>query len=160
MKRNEVEFVDALRKIGFSNSICESINDIRKAIFEGEDGSDNSDLSKDESTKFNRVGEFHDGYARVEDRGVYNFVDESGTILFRGGWLDKAFDFSDGYAAVAQKYNGRINWNWLGKNGKLLFPYKNFDWAGNFEGGYAQAKLDGKDKWVDKEGNIYDSDPR
>ena len=30
----EREFVEALRKIGFSGPICESINEIRKAVFE------------------------------------------------------------------------------------------------------------------------------
>ncbi len=34
MKKSELEFVEALRKIGFSAPICESINGIRKAVFE------------------------------------------------------------------------------------------------------------------------------
>lgn len=34
----EREFVEALRKIGFSGPICESINEIRKAVFEESEG--------------------------------------------------------------------------------------------------------------------------
>ncbi len=37
MNKNEVEFLNALRKSGFSRSLCESVNDIRKAVFESED---------------------------------------------------------------------------------------------------------------------------
>lgn len=37
MQNREVEFVRSLRKAGLSSSLCESINDIRKAVFESEE---------------------------------------------------------------------------------------------------------------------------
>jgi hypothetical protein len=36
MKKNEEEFIKALVETGLSSSLCESINDIRKAVFESE----------------------------------------------------------------------------------------------------------------------------
>lgn len=33
--QREREFIDALRRVGFSRSVCESINEVRKAVFEG-----------------------------------------------------------------------------------------------------------------------------
>ena len=37
MKKSEVEFLNALRKVGLSRSLCESVNGIRKAVFEAEE---------------------------------------------------------------------------------------------------------------------------
>jgi hypothetical protein len=37
MKKNEIEFMRALREAGFSSSLCESINEIRSVIFESEE---------------------------------------------------------------------------------------------------------------------------
>jgi hypothetical protein len=37
MTNDEIEFLNALKRVGFSRSICESICEIRKAIFEGEE---------------------------------------------------------------------------------------------------------------------------
>ena len=36
-QKHEIEFLEALKEIGISRSLCESINDIRRAIFEGEE---------------------------------------------------------------------------------------------------------------------------
>ena len=47
MKKNEVEFLNALKKVGFSGSLCESISDIRKAIFENDDKSDKATIPPD-----------------------------------------------------------------------------------------------------------------
>ena len=60
MKKSEVEFVDALRKVGLSRSLCESVNDIRKVIFEPEEepveqtGDKKYELT-DEMTKLEKV---------------------------------------------------------------------------------------------------------
>ena len=34
MNRSEIEFLNALRKVGLSASLCESVNEIRRAVFE------------------------------------------------------------------------------------------------------------------------------
>jgi hypothetical protein len=39
MKKSEEKFLEALEKVGLSRSLCESINDIRKAVFENEEES-------------------------------------------------------------------------------------------------------------------------
>lgn len=39
MKKSEEKFLEALEKVGLSRSLCESINDIRKAVFESEEES-------------------------------------------------------------------------------------------------------------------------
>ena len=37
MKKNEIDFMRALREVGFPSSLCESINEIRSVIFESEE---------------------------------------------------------------------------------------------------------------------------
>ena len=39
MKKSEEKFLESLEKAGLSRSLCESINDIRKAVFESEEES-------------------------------------------------------------------------------------------------------------------------
>lgn len=52
MNKNEVEFLNALRKIGFSRSLCESVNGIRKSVFESEeDFAESTDESKYEMVR-------------------------------------------------------------------------------------------------------------
>ena len=40
MNESENEFINSLRRVGLPSSLCESINEIRRAIFENEEGSD------------------------------------------------------------------------------------------------------------------------
>ena len=46
MKKTEAEFVSSLRKAGFPGSLCESINEIRKAVFESEEELENDRVQK------------------------------------------------------------------------------------------------------------------
>ena len=70
MKKSEVEFMNALRKAGFSRSLCESVNTIRKAVFESNAGSFGTDI---ESVSFDKIF----GLPSV----TWKFTDEPITII-------------------------------------------------------------------------------
>lgn len=114
------------------------------------------------SEKFDTIGEFYDGIAKVEKRNKQGFFETS--FINRSGKLiaDKQFDggysFSDGFAAVK-------------KDGKWFFVDKDLEKViGDFEDGYgfskpgfkkshgkieggAWVKKDGKWSVIDKDGN-------
>ena len=46
MNESEKEFINSLLRAGFSSPVCESINDIRKVVFEGEDDSNVSSTNQ------------------------------------------------------------------------------------------------------------------
>lgn len=160
MKKSEVEFVDALRKVGLSKSICESVNNIRKVIFE--ESSPEESLSFEEKVEkynethdrslFDRVGDFHDEYAAVGLDGKWNWIDKDGNLIWKGEkWFDDTGLFIEGYAWV--ELDGK--WNFIDKDGDLLWKgEKWFDDADDFYEGYADVKLNGKRYKIDTEGNL------
>lgn len=162
MKKSEVEFVEALRKVGFSRSICESINDIRKVIFE--EASPEESLSFEEKVEkynethdrslFDYVSDFdEEGYTEVVLDGKHNFIDKDGNLLWKGDeWFDYVCYFWEGYVRV--RLNGE--YNFIGKEGNLLSPDQWFDDADDFDKGYAEVKLDGKRYRIDTEGNLHE----
>ena len=162
MKKSELEFVEALRKVGLSRSLCESVNDIRKAVFE--EASREESLSFEEKideysethdrSLFDHVGNFSEGYARVKLNGKWNFIDKDGNLLWKGDeWFDYVGLFlSEGYAEVKLDEKG---WNLIDKDGNLLWKGDEwFDYVCYFWEGYARIKLNGKYNFIDKEGNL------
>ena len=162
MKKSELEFVEALRKVGLSRSLCESVNDIRKAVFE--EASREESLSFEEKideysethdrSLFDHVGNFSEGYARVKLNGKWNFIDKDGNLLWKGDeWFDYVCYFWEGYARI--KLNGK--YNFIDKEGNLLWEgEKWFDDADDFDEGYAEVELDGKRYKIDKEGDLHE----
>ena len=76
----------------------------------------------DESVRFDKIFDFHEGYARVYVKGIgYNFIDIYGNILLKQ-WVDNARDFHEGYAAVFRKFRGdnhdNIGWAFVDQDGK------------------------------------------
>ena len=95
---------------------------------------------------FKEIGDFSDGYVKVNLNGKWNFINRNNKLL-SDIWFDWVYTFSDGYAKV--KLNGK--WNFINRNNKLLSDTW-FDWVYNFYDGYAKVKLNGKFFTIDKNG--------
>ena len=96
---------------------------------------------------FEYLDNFHDGFARVELNGKYNFIDTKGNIL-ADQWFDYVYDFHDGFAPV--ELNGN---NFIDTKGNILADQW-FDDVGYFHDGFATVELNGKYNFIDTEGNI------
>ena len=122
---------------------------------------------------FKEIGDFSDGYAKVNLNGKWNFINRNNKLL-SDTWFDFARHFSDGCAGI--RLGGKFNFidtygmfisdtwydggsdffnryakvylgkkmNLIDKNGKRVSNTW-YDWVNNFHNGYANVKLN--DKW-------------
>ena len=101
--------------------------------------------------KYDFVGNFYNGYARVELNNKYNFIDVQGNLVSPNQWFDWISDFHDGYARV--KLNNK--WNLIDTQGKLVSPNQWFDGVVDyFSNGYAMVKLNNKWNLIDTQGKL------
>ena len=101
--------------------------------------------------KYDVVGNFYNGYARVKLNNKWNSVDTQGKLVSPNQWFDWIDDFHDGYARV--ELNNKCNY--IDTRGKLVSPKLWFDYIVDyFSNGCASVKLN--DKWykIDTKGNI------
>ena len=97
---------------------------------------------------FEEIGDFSDGYAKVNLNGKWNFINRNNKLL-SDIWFDWVYTFSDGYAIV--KLDGKENF--INTNSKLLSDMW-FDYIGVFSDGYAKVELDNKWNFVDTNGKL------
>ena len=97
---------------------------------------------------FDRCFNFNDGYAVIELKNKWNWIDTEGNILFPNQWFDECYNFNDGYAVVGLKGKGC---NFIDAECNLLFPNQWFDICFNFRNGYAKVKLNDKYNLIDTE---------
>ena len=90
--------------------------------------------------------EFHCGYATVRLNGRYNWISESGNILFTK-WFDKCYAFHDGLALV--EIGGKYNYL---KPDKSLLLDKSVDDAYEFENGFAHIVSNYKHYFINTSG--------
>ena len=100
--------------------------------------------------KYDYVGKFFNGYARVKLNGKWNFIDVQGNLVSPNQWFDWFGNFSNGYAKVI--LNNK--WNLVDTQGKLVSPNQWFDGVGNFYDGYAQVNLNNKWNFIDTQGKL------
>ena len=108
------------------------------------------DQGVDPEEIFDRIGDFSNGYARVELNNKWNFIDTQGKLFSPNQWFDGAGTFSDGYATVKLNYK----YNLIDTQGKLVSPNQWFDGVYNFSDGYAMIKLNGKWNLIDTQGKL------
>ena len=96
--------------------------------------------------RYDYVGCFIEGLAKVRLKGKYGFVDKTGREVIPCMY-DSAGVFSDRLAKV--ELNGR--WGVIDKTGKEVIPFK-YAWAGEFKEGLAPVQLNGKCGYIDKSG--------
>ena len=97
---------------------------------------------------FKEIGDFNDGYAKVNLNGKWNFINRNNKLL-SDTWFDYVDHFYDGYAKV--KLNGK--WNFINRNNKLLSDTW-YDAGYNFYDGYAIVMLRHKYNFIDTHGKL------
>ena len=95
---------------------------------------------------FKEIGDFYDGYAKVNLNRKWNFINRNKKLL-SDTWFDDVDNFSDGYAKVMLDYK----YNFIDKNGKCISDTW-YDWGGKFYNGYAQVMLDYKYNFINQNG--------
>lgn len=103
---------------------------------------------------------FKEGLARVQIKGKYGFIDNTGKIIVNPIYED-AQDFKEGLAAVAKKDEKKdeVLWGYIDKTGAVKINFQfvkdkdKFCEPGSFRDGLAFTSSDGK-QWgcIDKEG--------
>ena len=91
-----------LKKIGLSKGLIEFYNNI--------------DPLFPSYMKYDVVGNFYDGYARLKLNNKCNFIDTQGKLFSPKQWFDGAGDFSDGSETV--KLNGK--WYKIDTKGNIV----------------------------------------
>ena len=97
---------------------------------------------------FEFVGDFNDGYAKVNLNNKWNFINRNNKLL-SDTWYDTVYDFDDGYARVLLD----DKCNLIDKNGKRVSDTW-YDVVYDFYDGYAIVKLDGKWNFIDTHGKL------
>ncbi len=95
---------------------------------------------------FKEIGDFNDGYARVNLNRKWNFINRNNKLL-SDTWYDWVGHFYNGYAKV--RLDGK--YNLIDTNGKLIRNMW-FDWADRFYNGYAKVKLGDKYNFINQNG--------
>ena len=98
--------------------------------------------------KFDWIGDFNEGFAKVYLNRKCNFINTEGQLL-SNQWFDAAGNFNEGVAEVG--LNGK--WNFISTEGRLL-SNQWFDAAVNFNEGFAGVWLNGKCNFINTEGRI------
>ena len=103
---------------------------------------------------YNIVGDFHEGYAIVEKRNRFNYINDKGELLC-DFWLEEAQDFSEGFARVVVNGTGETSFinaygelvgnEWrkkiLNKVDRSRNEAYTVDYIGDFHNGYARVSL-------------------
>ena len=95
---------------------------------------------------FKEIGDFNDGYARVNLNNKWNFINRTNKLL-SDTWYDWVGRFYNGYAKV--RLDGK--YNLIDTNGKCISDTW-FDWAGRFSNGYVKVKLGYKYNFINQNG--------
>lgn len=148
---HEIEFLESLKKAGLSKSVCESINGIRRAIFEE---SKKEPMNNDDAINYEQKAE-GDEYDEWEIQGEqeefestkpYDFDIEQydGVDYDPDSWLDKELEYWEEthFDEIIEKYNKTHNI-------KLLHKLCRFADNGSYI-----VKLGWKENVIDKNGNI------
>ena len=97
---------------------------------------------------FKEIGDFNDGYAKVNLNGKWNFINRNNK-LFSDTWFDWVDNFSEGYAAVQLD----DKWNFIDTYGMFISDTW-YDWVDNFDDGYANVKLNGKWNFINRNNKL------
>jgi hypothetical protein len=97
--------------------------------------------------RYDEVGDYHEGRAKVELNGKYGFIDSDGNVVVPliYVWASK---FSEGRASVELNYQ----YGFIDLDGNVVMSPR-YGWASDFHEGRAIVKLNGKYGVIDLEGN-------
>ena len=97
---------------------------------------------------FELVGDFNDGYAKVNLNGKWNFINRNNKLL-SDTWYDGVKDFFDGCACVM--LGDKVNF--IDTYGELISDTW-FDGVDNFHNGYVRVLLNNKWNFIDTHGKL------
>ena len=97
---------------------------------------------------FKEIGDFNDGYAKVNLNRKWNFINRNNK-LFSDTWYDAVYDFSNGCAGI--RLGGKFNF--IDTYGMLISDTW-YDDGYDFVNGYASVKLDNKWNFIDTHGKL------
>lgn len=99
--------------------------------------------------KYDYVGTYYEGLARVKLEKKWGFIDTSGQLVIKPKY-DQVENFSEGLAKVRSGHRG---WGLINKKGEeILKPM--FDYIGDFIGDEALIRSGGKEAFIDRNGNM------
>ena len=94
---------------------------------------------------------FCEGLAGVKINGMWGFIDKMDNLVIPAKY-SKVGDFHEGLAWAGNFYK----WGFIDKAGTMVIPAK-YDEARYFENGKAKVKLNGREFYIDRNGNEVDS---
>ena len=94
---------------------------------------------------------FCEGLAGVKINGMWGFIDKMDNLVIPAKY-SKVGDFHEGLAWAGNFYK----WGFIDKAGTMVIPAK-YDEARYFENGKAKVKLNGREVYIDRNGNEVDS---
>lgn len=95
---------------------------------------------KPKAVGYDRVGCLLDGLAKVQSKGKFGFIDETGNVIIPIQYDEAgAFIYKEPVAKVS--LNGK--WGFIDKAGKVVIPIQ-YDDAGGFSGGLVALKKGNK----------------
>lgn len=99
-------------------------------------------------TKYDSIGNFHDGMLLTKRDSIYFYIRENGqeAILCK---YQHAYDFSDGLAAVKDKKDKYL---FINKQGNIVIKPAKYDKVGVFIDGTCEVSRNGKTWKIDKQG--------
>ena len=109
---------------------------------------------KIKSKKYEYMGPYCNGLAKVKMNKKWGFVDTTGAIIVKAKY-DEVGNFSEGLARVrvASTGNSTKGWGLVNTSGdEIVKPM--FDWIYDFENGRAKVKISGQEAYIDKNGNL------
>ena len=101
------------------------------------------------SARYDFIGFFCEGFARVRLNGKWNFIDKQGNII-SNQWFDDCFPFYKGFARV------RLNrkYNFIDYHGYFLSDTWFDSCGGDFYNGLANVFINGIYKTINTKGEI------
>ena len=98
--------------------------------------------------KYDEVGSFSEGLARVEKDGKDGFINKKGEEVVKVGKYDKVEYFNEGMACVEK--DGK--WGFINKKGEEIAKVGKYDDVSDFSKGMARVEKGGKWGFINKKG--------
>lgn len=109
-------------------------------------GSAQNQINKKKFPKYEIVGSFNNGLAKVRYNKKWGYIDSTGAEVFPPKY-NEVENFSDGLARV----RSGTKWGLVDKNGKEIIK-PTFDFIDVFIDGEAKVRLNGETYYMNKEG--------
>ncbi len=109
--------------------------------------------------EYDYIGNFYEGFAKVNIRNKWGYINEQGEVVIEMQF-DFAKDFNEGYAAIKMKSLLGPKWGYINREGKIVISPK-YDEASEFSNGFAYVKIKGlfkgeREGFISENGEFHD----